>query len=167
MATNGKTQPSQQQQQHLQQQQQRVRQSYRVSRLSPAPPDAGPDRPVSPGGGSIRSYASVSTLDSVTYDGAPPPLPAVVAVRACALRKRPPGSEGPGWGFVLRGTTSEYAEGMKVYTCQIDSVHESGAAKVRRVECLLVCVSEGERERGTERWSVRLGMPVCIRGRKR
>lgn len=153
MATNGKTQPSQQQQH----QHQRVRQSQRVSRLSPAPPEPPEGRPVSPGGGSIRSYASVSTLDSMTYDGTPPPLPAVISVRECKLRKRPPGSDGPGWGFVLRGTTSEYVEAMKVYTCQIESVHESGTAKVRRgrgdgrierITAPLLCVVEGEIDTG-------------------
>jgi hypothetical protein len=29
----------------------------------------------------------------------------------------------------LRGTTSEFAEGTKIYTCHIESVHESGTAK--------------------------------------
>ena len=108
-----------------------VLQSHRVSRLSPSPSDTGDGRSTSPSGASLRSFASSSTLDSMTYDGAAPPLPAVIAVRECVLRKRPPTAPGPGWGFVLRGTTSEYAEGTKVHTCHIESIHEDGTAKVR------------------------------------
>ena len=91
----------------------------------------GDHRPVSPLGSqrSIKSFSSTSTLDSIACESAPP-LPAVISVRECVLRKRPPNSVGPGWGFVLRGTTSEFAEGTKIYTCHIESVHESGTAKV-------------------------------------
>jgi len=35
---------------------------------------------------------------------------------------------GPGWGFVLRGTTSEFPGRTKVYTCHIESVHDDGTA---------------------------------------
>ena len=78
---------------------------------------------------SIKSFSSTSTLDSIACESTPP-LPAVINVRECVLRKRPPNLVGPGWGFVLRGTTSEFAEGRKIYTCHIESVHESGTAKV-------------------------------------
>ncbi len=90
-------------------------------------------RPISPvSTKSVRS-SSTSTLDSIACDYSSPPLPLVVAIRECVLRKRPPTSVGPGWGFVLRGTSSEFAEGTKVYTCHIESVNENGTAKVRKL----------------------------------
>ena len=51
-------------------------------------------------------------------------------MREYKLVKRPPSSSGAGWGVVLRGVTSEFVEGTKIYTCHVDSVHEQGAAEV-------------------------------------
>lgn len=91
-------------------------------------------RPVSPASSkSIRSFSSTSTLDSIACEYSSPPLPSVLAIKDCVLRKRPPGSVGPGWGFVLRGTSSEFAEGTRVYTCHIESVNENGPAKVSQL----------------------------------
>jgi len=86
-------------------------------------------RPTSPDGSqkSLRSFSSCSSILSI--DGLPS-LPLVVSVRKCVLRKRYPDAVGPGWGFVLRGTTSEFPERTKVYTCHIESVHDDGTAKV-------------------------------------
>ena len=92
-------------------------------------------------GSRIPSCTSTCTLDSIGCDTAPP-LPLVVRVRECMLCQRPQNSAtGPGWGFVLRGTTSELAEGLKLYTCHIDTVHQNGAAKVsmRWILCLSGC----------------------------
>lgn len=90
-------------------------------------------RPSSPAGSvrSNRSCSSTSTLDSVSvaYDTAPPLCP-LLAVREHSLSKRPQTDALPGWGLVLRGTTSELSEGSKIYSCQIDSIHHDGAAKV-------------------------------------
>ena len=90
-------------------------------------------RPSSPAGSvrSNRSCSSTSTLDSVSvaYETAPPLCP-LLAVREHSLSKRPQTDSLPGWGLVLRGTTSELSEGSKIYTCQIDSIHHDGAAKV-------------------------------------
>ena len=83
-------------------------------------------RPTSPG-----SCSSTSTLDSVsvTYETSPP-LCSLLAVREHCLSRRPQTELFPGWGLVLRGTTSELSEGARIYTCQIESVHCDGAAKV-------------------------------------
>ena len=91
---------------------------------SPSPSDSD-GRPVSPIEGMKKSPSS-STVESISYEC--PKLPAVVCVRQCELRK---GSAG--WGFTLKGTTCELCEGQKVYHCHVESVHEKGAAKVRRV----------------------------------
>ncbi len=106
-------------------------------RSSAASSHGGDSRPVSPASSkSIHSFSSSSTLDSIPCDYSSPPLPLVVAVRECVLRKRPPKSVGPGWGFVLRGTSSEFAEGTKVYTCHIESVNDSGPAKVSQLRSI-------------------------------
>ena len=90
-------------------------------------------RPSSPAGSvrSNRSCSSTSTLDSVSvaYETVPPLCP-LLAVREHCLSKRPQTDSIPGWGLVLRGTTSELSEGSKVYSCQIESIHRDGAAKV-------------------------------------
>lgn len=90
-------------------------------------------RPSSPAGSvrSNRSCSSTSTLDSVSvaYETAPPLCP-LLSVREHSLSKRPQTDSLPGWGLVLRGTTSELSEGSKIYCCQIDSIHHGGAAKV-------------------------------------
>lgn len=83
-----------------------------------------------------RSIASISTAGSMTPSStvealATPSLPMIVCVKNCSLVKSPPGSATAGWGFVLRGTTSEYKQGTKVYTCHVDSVKQDGAAMVR------------------------------------
>ena len=87
-------------------------------------------RPSSPAG-SNRSCSSTSTLDSVSvvYETVPP-LCSLLAVREHCLLKRPQSDPIPGWGLVLRGTTSELSEGLRMYSCQIESVHSDGAAKV-------------------------------------
>ena len=81
--------------------------------------------------GSLRSLRSFSSSASsiLSIDGLPP-LPLVVSVRECLLRRRSSDAVGPGWGFVLRGTTSEFPERTKIYTCHIESVHDDGTAKV-------------------------------------
>ena len=68
-----------------------------------------------------------STMESITT----PSLPKVVTMKRCQLRKRPLGSDVSGWGFVLRGTTSEFKTGTRVYTCHVELVKEKGAAMVR------------------------------------
>ena len=79
---------------------------------------------------STRSFASsTSTLDSCPTDNSPP-LPLLVRVWECVLCKRSQNSAGAGWGFVLRGTTSEFAEGTRIYTCHVESVTSNGAASV-------------------------------------
>ena len=67
-----------------------------------------------------------STMESITV----PSLPKVVTMKRCQLRKRPLGSDVSGWGFVLRGTTSEFKSGTRVYTCHVELVKENGAAMV-------------------------------------
>ena len=67
-----------------------------------------------------------STMESFTV----PSLPKVVFMKKCQIRKRPLGSEVSGWGFVLRGTTSEFKSGTRVYTCHVEVVKEDGAAMV-------------------------------------
>ena len=90
-------------------------------------------RPSSPASSvrSNRSCSSTSTLDSVSvaYESAPPLCP-LLSVREHSLSKRPQTHSLPGWGLVLRGTTSELSEGSKIYSCQIESIHHDGAAKV-------------------------------------
>lgn len=89
-------------------------------------------------GSRLPSCSSTSTLDSICDTA--PPLPLVVNVRECMLCQRPQNSAtGPGWGFVLRGTTSELVEGLKLYTCHIDTVHENGAAKVKYSRSMAAC----------------------------
>ena len=81
---------------------------------------------------------------SVTLEGvlsSTPSLPKVVQVRKTNLRKRPPDDPVSGWGFVLRGTTSEFKTGVKVYTCHVETVKDGSAAMVR----------EREREKITKR----------------
>ena len=77
----------------------------------------------------MRSFSSTSTIDSISIDGIPS-LPLVVSVRECVLQRRPANATVPGRGFVLRGTTSEFAERTKIYTCHIESVYDNGTAKV-------------------------------------
>ena len=97
--------------------------------------ECGDGRPLSPDGcnRSIKSFSSTSTLDSIALESGintSPPLPARAIVQVLELRKLPPDSEAPGWGVTLRGTTSELAGGVKIYTCHVETVHEKGAAKV-------------------------------------
>ena len=97
--------------------------------------ECGDSRPLSPDGcnRSIKSFSSTSTLDSIALESGvntSPPLPARVTVKVLELRRWTSTSEAPGWGVTLRGTTSELARGVKIYTCHIETVHEKGAAKV-------------------------------------
>ena len=110
----------------------------RLSLLSESS-ECGDNRPLSPDAcnRSIKSFSSTSTLDSIAPESSnstSPPLPARVVVNVLDIQKWTreavgPGCE-PGWGVTLRGTTTELGEGIKIYTCHIESVHESGAAKV-------------------------------------
>ena len=102
-------------------------------------------RPTSPGARSLRSISSTSTLDSVGFDSAPP-LPAVIYVRECSLRRK---TVSAGWGFTLRGTRSEFGRNEWMYNCFVEAVSESGAAGVSdalfshvfyRVTTLYVCL---------------------------
>ena len=98
--------------------------------------EVGDNRPLSPDGcnRSIKSFSSTSTLDSIALESSTisnaPPLPARVVINVLELRKWPKDSKAPGWGVTLRGTMSELAKGVKIYTCHIETVHDSGAAKV-------------------------------------
>lgn len=97
--------------------------------------ECGESRPLSPDGcnRSIKSFSSTSTLDSIAPESgvnASPPLPARASIQILELKKSPPDSEAPGWGVTLRGTTSELAGGVKIYTCHVETVHEKGTAKV-------------------------------------
>ena len=91
------------------------------------------NRPLSPDAcnRSIKSFSSTSTLDSIVIESSnSPPLPALLHVNVIELFKRPADIAAPGWGVKLRGTTSELAEGLKMYSCHVESVQEHGAAKV-------------------------------------
>lgn len=92
-------------------------------------------RPSSPDAcsGSIKSYSSTSTLDSIGLipeHSTSPPLPTVLHINVVELYKRPSEGAAPGWGVKLRGTISELEEGLKIYACHIENVQEQGAAKV-------------------------------------
>lgn len=79
---------------------------------------------------SLASSGSAGLTPSSTMEGLnTPSLPKVITIKKCQLRKRPPESEVSGWGFVLRGTTSEFKSGVRVYTCHIELVKEGGAAQ--------------------------------------
>lgn len=67
-------------------------------------------------------------------DGGRTPLPTVVRVKEVFVRK------GREWGFVLRGTTTQFGSlNLRVYTCSIDSITLGGPAEV---SCrLIVCGS--------------------------
>lgn len=96
--------------------------------------EGGDNRPLSPDGcnRSIRSFSSTSTLDSIALEtsNSTPPLPAKVVINIVNLQKWPQDSAAPGWGVTLRGTTSELAKSVKIYTCHVENVHEKGAARV-------------------------------------
>ncbi len=107
----------------------------RLSILSESSECGDNNRPLSPDGcsRSIKSFSSTSTLDSIALESginSSPSLPARAVVKVLKLRKLPPDSDAPGWGVTLRGTTSELAKGVKIYTCHVETVHEKGAAKV-------------------------------------
>ena len=96
--------------------------------------ECGDNSPTSPDGcnRSIKSFSSTSTLDSIALENSTnaPPLPAVMRVKRLELCKQPQDAAAPGWGVKIRGTTSELADGMKVYTCHVESVNEGGSARV-------------------------------------
>lgn len=77
--------------------------------------------------GGLGGITPSSTMDGLTT----PSLPKVIQVRKCTLRKRPPDDPVSGWGFVLRGTTSEFKSGVKIYNCHVETVKEESAAMVR------------------------------------
>ena len=106
--------------------------------------ECGESRPLSPDGcnRSIKSFSSTSTLDSIALEAGSntsPALPARSITKIIQLQKWPPGSEAPGWGVTLRGTTSELSRDVKIYTCHIETVHEKGAARVSP-NCNLIMV---------------------------
>lgn len=76
--------------------------------------------------GSAGCLTPSSTMEALTT----PNLPMVVTIKKCQLIKQPPGSPVSGWGFVLRGTTSEFKSGTRVYTCHVEIVKDDGAAMV-------------------------------------
>lgn len=84
-------------------------------------------QPGSPRDGRVLKESA--STDSIACDIVPK-LPSILSMREYKLVKRPPSSSGAGWGVVLRGVTSEFVEGTKIYTCHVDSVHEQGAAEV-------------------------------------
>ncbi len=105
----------------------------RISTVSVGSEYGDTNPPPSPGGcsGSIKSFSSTSTLDSIALEcGHAPPLPAMINIHVLELVKFPVESAIPGWGVILRGTTSELKKGTKIYTCHVESVHENGAAQV-------------------------------------
>ena len=108
--------------------------SRRLSTLSENS-ELGDHRPLSPDAcnRSIKSSSSTSTLDSIALESSlnvTPSLPARVVVSVLELLKWPKDSAAPGWGVTLRGTTSELAQGKKIYNCYVETVQENGAAQV-------------------------------------
>lgn len=111
--------------------------SIEEKRASPAKDCPTPDRPRSTASCSSGSSNGMTPSSSVMLEGilaSTPSLPKVVQVRRTNLRKRPPDDPISGWGFVLRGTTSEFKSGVKVYTCHVETVKEGSAAMVRERE---------------------------------
>ena len=109
--------------------------SIEEKRASPAKDCQTPDRPRSTASCSSGSSNGMTPSSSVMLEGilaTTPSLPKVVQVRRVNLRKRPPDDPISGWGFVLRGTTSEFKNGVKVYTCHVETVKDGSAAMVRR-----------------------------------
>lgn len=73
----------------------------------------------------LKSVPGVRSAPSLA-----PPLASNLFVKVCTLRKRAT-DVAPGWGLVLRGTTSELASGRKVYTCYVEDVHHGSEAQVK------------------------------------
>ena len=67
--------------------------------------------------------ADTGQSNGETEDGKPK-LAVVLRVKEVILRKK---NE---WGFVLRGTTTQYGSSLKIYTCKIDKVNQGGPADV-------------------------------------
>jgi hypothetical protein len=65
--------------------------------------------------------ADTGQSNGETEDGKPK-LAVVLRVKEVILRKK---NE---WGFVLRGTTTQYGSSLKIYTCKIDKVNQGGPA---------------------------------------
>lgn len=55
-----------------------------------------------------------------------PPLPSVISVKECILRR----SVSRGWGFTLRGTKSGCGKDKWIYNCFVESISEDGSADV-------------------------------------
>lgn len=124
--------------------------SIEEKRASPAKDCPTPDRPRSTISCSSSSSSGMTPSSSVTLEGvlsSTPSLPKVVQVRKTNLRKRPPDDPVSGWGFVLRGTTSEFKTGVKVYTCHVETVKDGSAAMVREREREDYKEQETQRER--------------------
>ena len=106
-----------------------LEESKRASPVKDSPSHTPADRR------SLASSNSSGLTPSSTMDGlgTTPSLPKVLHVRKCTLRKKPPDDPvAGGWGFVLRGTTSEFRSGTKVYTCHVETVKEDSAAMVSK-----------------------------------
>ena len=67
--------------------------------------------------------ADIDQPDKET-EGSKPTLAVVLRVKEVTLKKK---SE---WGFVLRGTTTQYGSSLRIYTCRIDKVNQGGPADV-------------------------------------
>ena len=57
-------------------------------------------------------------------EGRKPTLAVVLRVKEVILKKKIE------WGFVLRGTTTQYGSSLRIYTCRIDKVNQGGPAEV-------------------------------------
>ena len=66
--------------------------------------------------------ALISPIKSV-----PPQLPRIITHRHITLNRKSSSSE---LGFIVRGTTTEFPDNNKVYTCAVDSITEGGLADV-------------------------------------
>lgn len=56
-----------------------------------------------------------------------PPLPAVIPVKECVLRRK---SRCSNWGFTLRGTKSGCGKDKWIYNCYVEGVSKNGPAEV-------------------------------------
>ncbi|XP_065911252.1 leucine-rich repeat and death domain-containing protein 1-like isoform X2 [Dysidea avara] len=70
--------------------------------------------------------ALISPIKSV-----PPQLPRIITHRHITLNRKSSSSE---LGFIVRGTTTEFPDNNKVYTCAVDSITEGGLADVVGLE---------------------------------
>ena len=61
-----------------------------------------------------------------------PQLAIVLRVKDVIIKKK---NE---WGFVLRGTTTQYGSSLRIYTCRIEKVNQGGPADVSHYITLLL-----------------------------